>query len=107
MPEEYHATNSPANKLEQLHALMVAQAELVKLLHQRIAVLEARLAKDSNNSSNPPSSIPSFNKPPPRSQRKATGRIHQKLCSKVVYGVADEVAYPAGIGRPILKPAAR
>jgi transposase len=43
-------------------------------LRQRIAELEARLAKGSHNSSKPPSSDPPFKKPPPRSQRQTSGR---------------------------------
>ena len=41
---------------------------------ERIAELEARLGKDSHNSSKPPSSDPPFRKPPPRSQRQVSGR---------------------------------
>ena len=48
MPEESPITDSPASELEQLR--------------QRIAELEARLAKDSHNSSKPPSSDPPFRK---------------------------------------------
>lgn len=58
---KYHDSNSSiARRFEQLR--------------QPIAELEARLAKDSHNSSKPPSSNPRFRKPPPRSQRKVSGR---------------------------------
>jgi transposase len=50
------------------------QARVIEQLTQRIADLEARLAKDSHNSSKPPSSDPPFRKPPPLSRRKASGR---------------------------------
>jgi transposase len=62
------------SELEQLRALVAEQAKLIEQLRQRIAELEARLAKDSHNSSKPPSSDPPFRKPPPRSQRKVSGR---------------------------------
>jgi transposase len=74
MPEERPTTDSPADELQQLRALVAAQAKLIEQLRQRIAELEARLAKDSHNSSKPPSSDPPFRKPPPRSQRKGSGR---------------------------------
>ena len=74
MPEERPVTDSLADELERLRALVVAQAQLIEQLQQRIAELEARLAKDSHNSSKPPSSDPPFRKPPPRSQRKSSGR---------------------------------
>jgi len=41
---------------------------------ERIQELEARLAKDSHNSSRPPSSDSPFKKPPPCSQRQPSGR---------------------------------
>ncbi len=74
MTEEHPATNSPASELERLRALVAEQAKLIEQLRQRIAELEARLGKDSHNSSKPPSSDPPFKKPPPRSQRKVSGR---------------------------------
>jgi transposase len=74
MPEERRTTDSPASELERLRALVAEQAKLIEQLSQRIAELEARLNKDSHNSSKPPSSDPPFRKPPPRSQRKASGR---------------------------------
>ncbi len=74
MPEERAAIDLPTGELEQLRALVAEQAKLIELLRQRIAELEARLAKDSHNSSKPPSSDPPFRKPPPRSQRQVSGR---------------------------------
>lgn len=57
-----------------LRALIVEQATQIALLLERIQELEARLAKDSHNSSKPPSSDPPFKKPPPRSLRQSKGR---------------------------------
>ena len=80
MPEDRCTTDSTIRERE-LHALtaeqaklIAGQAKLIEQLRQRVAELEARLAKDSHNSSQPPSSDPPFRKPPPRSQRKASGR---------------------------------
>jgi transposase len=50
-----------------------AQEALLKELTARVQALEARLNKDSHNSSKPPSSD-GFNKPPPKSLRPSTGR---------------------------------
>ncbi len=61
-------------ELEQLRVLVGEQASIIEQLRERIQELEARLAKDSHNSSKPPSSDPPFKKPPPRSQRKPSGR---------------------------------
>lgn len=54
---------------------------MIELLEARIGDLEAenaelkrRLAQDSSNSSRPPSSDSPFRKPPPRSQRRPSGR---------------------------------
>jgi transposase len=74
MRKERHATDSPAGELEQLRAQVAEQAKLIEQLRQRIAELEARLAKDYHNSSKPPSSDPPFRKPPPRSLRTVSGR---------------------------------
>ena len=74
MPEEHPATDLLIIELQQLRALVAEQAKRIEQLRQRIAELEARLAKDSHNSSKPPSSDPPFRKPPPRSQRTASGR---------------------------------
>lgn len=46
----------------------------VEELRARVGELEARLAKDSHNSNKPPSSDSPFKKPPPRSQRRPSGR---------------------------------
>lgn len=74
MSEKCPATDSPASELEQLRALVAEQARIIEQLRRRISELEARLAKDSHNSSKPPSSDPPFRKPPPRSQRVVSGR---------------------------------
>jgi len=47
--------------------MVAEQAAIIKQLRQRIVELEVRLAKDSDNSSKPPSSDLPFRKPPPRS----------------------------------------
>lgn len=57
-----------------LRALVIDQAALIEQLRQRLQELEARLAKDSHNSSKPPSSDPPFKKPPPKSLRMNHGR---------------------------------
>jgi transposase len=77
MPEERDATTSPEGpetELERLRAENAALQALVEEQGRRIAELEARLNKDSHNSNKPPSSDSPFKKPPPRSQRKASGR---------------------------------
>jgi transposase len=77
MSKEHAATPSLAEltaEVVRLRALAVEQSALIKQQAERIAELEARLAKDSHNSSKPPWSDPPFRKPPPRSQRKASGR---------------------------------
>lgn len=48
--------------------------EVIVALTARVAELEARLAKNSRNSSKPPSSDDPFTKPSPRSLRKRSGR---------------------------------
>jgi len=68
---------SPATKPSELDAL---RAEVVRLralvaeLVARVQEWEARLAKDSHNSSKPPSSDSPFKKPAPRSLRESKGR---------------------------------
>jgi transposase len=57
-----------------LRAQVAQQATQIDQLLQRIRELEARLAKDSHNSSKPPSSDPPFKKPPPRSLRQSSGK---------------------------------
>ena len=61
-------------EVTRLSAVVAEQAAIIDQQYRRIAELEARLGKDSHNSSQPPSSDPPFRKPPPRSQRKASGR---------------------------------
>lgn len=77
MPEPRDATclpERPETELERLRAENAALRALVEALRQRIAELEARLNKDSHNSNKPPSSDSPFKKPPPRSQRRSSGR---------------------------------
>jgi transposase len=77
MPEQDPVALSPAAleaEVARLRALVAEQATRIAHLRERIQELEARLAKDSHNSSKPPSSDPSFKKPPPRSLRQAKGR---------------------------------
>ncbi|MGH3469833.1 MAG: IS66 family transposase [Thermocrispum sp.] len=59
--------------MEQLLVLLAERDRVIEQLSARVAELEARLGKDSQNSSKPPSSD-AFVKPPPRSLRKKTGR---------------------------------
>ena len=68
------ALESPDAELARLRAENATQAALIEQLLQRLQELEARLAKDSHNSSKPPSSDPPFKKPPPRSLRKRSGK---------------------------------
>jgi transposase len=77
MAEYPDVTASPESSETEFEKLRAQNAELLVLvaqLRQRVAALEARLNKDSHNSSKPPSSDSKLKKPPPRSQRKATGR---------------------------------
>jgi len=55
-------------------AIIEGQTATIEQMHERIQELEARLAKDSHNSSRPPSSDSPFKKPPPRSRRQPGGR---------------------------------
>jgi transposase len=57
-----------------LRAQVAEQAAQIAQLLQRVQELEARLAKDSHNSSKPPSSDPPFKKPPPRTLRQSSGK---------------------------------
>ena len=61
-------------EVERLRAENAEQAKLMAQLLERIQELEARLAKDSHNSSKPPSSDPPFKKPPPTSRRQRSGK---------------------------------
>ena len=84
MPQLLPPTDSPETpdaelarlRLENaaLCATVAEQAALIAQLQQRLQELEARLAKNSRNSSKPPSTDPPFKKPPPRSQRQVSGR---------------------------------
>lgn len=58
---------------EELLELVAAQAVTIEELTARVAELERRLGQNSRNSSRPPSSD-AFDKPPPRSLRRKTGR---------------------------------
>jgi len=59
--------------MEQLLVLLAERDALIVALTAKVAELEARLGKNSQNSSKPPSSD-AFVKPPPRSLRRASGR---------------------------------
>jgi transposase len=77
MSEEAPTTVSAESLDAQVARLSAENAGLraqVERLLQRVRELEARLAKDSHNSSKPPSSDPPFKKPPPRSLRQSKGR---------------------------------
>jgi len=58
---------------DELLALVAAQAKVIEELSARVADLEARVGKNSSNSSKPPSSD-GLAKPPPRSMRGKSGR---------------------------------
>jgi len=60
--------------VEQLLVLLAERDRLIESLVARIAELEARLGKNSQNSSKPPSTDNPFVKPPPRSLRGKSGR---------------------------------
>jgi transposase len=84
MPELLPTTDSPDTSKAELARLRAENAALcatvaeqagrISQLQQRLQELEARLAKNSHNSSKPPSTDPPFKKPPPRSQRQSSGR---------------------------------
>ena len=63
-----------APTVEQLLVLLVERDRLIESLVARVGELEARLAKNSQNSSKPPSTDNPFVKPPPRSLRGKSGR---------------------------------
>ncbi|NMR32519.1 IS66 family transposase [Crystallibacter degradans] len=62
-----------APSVEQLLVVLAERDQLIAELTERVKELEARLSKNSQNSSKPPSSD-AFVKPPPRSLRRASGR---------------------------------
>jgi transposase len=57
-----------------LRAQVVQRDAVIEQLLERVAALEARLGKNSKNSSQPPSSDNPFTKPAPRSLRERSGR---------------------------------
>ena len=63
----------PAPSVEELLVLLTQRDALISALAARVAELEARLGKNSRNSSKPPSSD-GLAKPAPKSLRKASGR---------------------------------
>jgi len=65
---------SPEVEVLRLRAQVAEQAAQIAELLQRVQELEARVAKDSHNSSKPPSSDPPFKKPPPRTLRQPSGK---------------------------------
>jgi len=69
-----HSLGIPDDELKRLREQVAEQTALIDPLRERIRELEARLAKDSHNSSRPPSSGSPFKTPPPRSQRQPSGR---------------------------------
>jgi len=73
-PTLTHAPENPDDELKRLREWVAEQTALIEHLRERIRELEARLAKDSHNSSRPPSSDSPFRKPPPCSQRQLSGR---------------------------------
>jgi transposase len=77
MPEQNPAAVAPETLEAEVVGLRTRVAEQearIAQLLERIQELEARLVKDSHNSSKPPSSDPPFKKPPPRSLRQSKGR---------------------------------
>jgi len=76
-----HYSESPDDELKRLReqvaeqtAIIEGQTATIEQMHERIQELEARLAKDSHNSSRPPSSDSPFKKPPLRSRYQSSGR---------------------------------
>ncbi len=72
MSESSSAPAAPT--VEQLLVLLVERDRLIESLVARVGELEARLGKNSQNSSKPPSTDNPFEKPPPRSLRGKSGR---------------------------------
>ena len=60
--------------IESLRAQVVQRDVVIEQLLERVAALEARMGKNSKNSSQPPSSDNPFTKPSPRSLRQRSGR---------------------------------
>lgn len=94
-------------ELERLRALvdeqrrrLERQAETILQQDERIRELEARLGKNSRNSSQPPSSDPPFKKPPPKSRRQRSGRTpggqagHPGVTLKLTEAVDRAVTIP-------------
>jgi len=73
-PTLTHFSGNPDDELKRLRERVAGQTALIEHLRECIRELEARLAKDSHNSSRPPSSDLPFKKPPPRLQRQPSGR---------------------------------
>ncbi len=69
--------------LEQLLVLFAERDALIVALTAKVAELEARLGKNPQNSSKPPSSD-AFVKPPPRSLRWASGRKPGQAANRYV-----------------------
>lgn len=72
MPESFSAEAEAV--IASLRAELEQRDAVIEQLLERVAALEARLGKNSSNSSKPPSSDNPFAKPPPRSLRKSSGR---------------------------------
>jgi transposase len=85
---------TPDARIAELEAVVEQQREQIGLLLKQVQVFEARLAKDSRNSSKPPSSDGLGRKP--RSLRKKSGMkaggqlVHRGETLRLV-AVADEV----------------
>lgn len=71
MPESSSVPD--ALSVEQLLVMLAERDRVIAELSARVSELESRLAKNSQNSSKPPSSD-AFVKPPPRSLRRRSGR---------------------------------
>lgn len=73
MPESSSSVPD-APTVEQLLVMLAERDRVIAELSARVAELETRLGKNSQNSSKPPSSDNPFVKPAPRSLRKRSGR---------------------------------
>src|SRR5260370_42622020 len=69
--DEIHAVYAQGEAA--VFALVEAQAKQIQVLEARIQALEDQLAKNSQNSSKPPSSD-GLNKPAPKSRRETSGK---------------------------------